>query len=77
MHFVIIIVSYLALIRLLFVELGFCQIKRRCIKYNNHASFHLWGKKHSVKYQKASKYYEHDCNADSGINLIIGSSEHF
>ena len=29
MHFVIIIVSYLALIRLLFVELSFFQIKRK------------------------------------------------
>ena len=32
-HFVIIIVSYLALIRPLFVELGFCQIKRKYILY--------------------------------------------
>ena len=30
-HFVIIIVTYLALIRLLFVELGFRQIKRKYI----------------------------------------------
>ena len=33
-HFVIIIVSYLALIRLRFVELGFRQIKRKYIQYN-------------------------------------------
>ena len=33
-HFVIIIVSYLALIRLQFVEPGFCQIKRKCMQYN-------------------------------------------
>ena len=33
-HFVIIIVSYLALIGLLLVEIGFCQIKRKYIKYN-------------------------------------------
>ena len=32
--FVIIIVSYLALIRLLFVELGICQIKRKYILYH-------------------------------------------
>ena len=32
-HFVIIIVSYLALIRLLFLELGFRQIKRKYILY--------------------------------------------
>ena len=34
MHFVIIIVSYLALIRLRFVELGFRQIKIKYIQYN-------------------------------------------
>ena len=34
MHFVIIIVSYLALIRLRFVELGFGQIKIKYIQYN-------------------------------------------
>ena len=28
---------------------------------NNQASFHLWGKENSVKYQKVSKYYAHDC----------------
>ena len=33
-HFVIIIVSYLALIRLRFVELGFRQIKRKYMQYN-------------------------------------------
>ena len=32
-HFVIIIVSYLAFIRLLFVELGFHQIRRKYIVY--------------------------------------------
>ena len=32
-HFVIIIVSYLALIRLIFVVLGFCQMKRKYILY--------------------------------------------
>ena len=32
-HFVIIVVSYLALIRLLFVELGFHQIRRKYILY--------------------------------------------
>ena len=33
-HLVIIIVSYLALIRLLFAELGFSQIKREYILYH-------------------------------------------
>ena len=32
-NFVIFIVSYLALIRLLFAELGFCQIKRKILYY--------------------------------------------
>ena len=33
-HFVVIIASYLALIRLLFVELGSHQIKKKYIQYN-------------------------------------------
>ena len=28
---------------------------------NNHASFHLWGKEKSVKYQKNLKTFVHDC----------------
>ena len=41
MHFVIIIFSYLALIRLRFVELGFRQIKRKYIQYNTIQFLHL------------------------------------
>ena len=37
-HFVIIIVSYLALIRLLFLELGFRQIKRKYMLYYNNCT---------------------------------------
>ena len=27
---------------------------------NNYASFHVWWKENLVKYQKVSKYYDHD-----------------
>ena len=28
---------------------------------NNDTQSHLWEKKNSVKHQKVSKYYDHDC----------------
>ena len=29
---------------------------------DNHAPFRLWRKKNLVKYQKVSKYYDHNCS---------------
>ena len=37
---------------------------------NNHASFHLRWKENLVKYQKASKYYVHDCTSGKTFDNI-------
>ena len=29
---------------------------------NNHAPFHIWQRKNLVKFQKVSKYNDHDCS---------------
>ena len=36
---------------------------------SNHAPSHLWRNKSLVKYQKVSKYYEHDCSLNLVNNL--------
>ena len=34
---------------------------------NNHAPFHIWQRKNLVKFQKVSKYNDHDCS----IKIIL------
>lgn len=38
---------------------------------DNHISFHLWQNKNLVKYQDASKYYDHDCREEKKVSQKI------
>ena len=42
---------------------SFCNSWGNQFITNNHASFHLWGKKNVPNHQKFSKYYEHNCRS--------------
>ena len=44
---------------------------------NNHASFHLWWKENLVKYQKFSKYYDHDYCYYFGGTLLRDFQQHY
>lgn len=38
---------------------------------NNYAPFYLWQNKNLVKYQDASKYYDHDCREEKKVSQKI------
>ena len=65
MHFVIIIVSYLALIRLIFVELGFPQIKRKYIQYNTSARHERHECDTSATGATRVLHERHECNTSA------------
>ena len=45
---------------------------------NNHSSVHLCRKENSIKHQKVSKYYDHDCSTKlSGNTIIAGNLKNY